>query len=803
MAILAPHRLAVLGVFPVLVLLGASLDHVRAGDRSAVEAASGFFSASCLDCHAGEFAEAGLDLTALGHDLSEPETRDTWIRIHDRVRDGEMPPEDYGAPDAESVTSFVETIGDGIRQAQRDDQLARGRVRARRLTNRQLEKTLHDLLSIDIPLATLMPEEPRTDGFTNIARGQSISHFHLDTHLTVVDAALDEALGRAAEDEAGWSRDYTARELARKNPKRRCRDPEMRNGLAVVWSSGLAFYGRISSTKVRDSGWYRITFKASSVKKPDGGGVWCSVRSGQCRSSAPLMTWIGAFEATEEPKTVTYEAWIPAGHMLEIRPADANLDRARFRGGQVGVGEGEPQDVPGVALHEMTVEAIHPGGPMDAVRGHLFGDLAVERDSESGQLRLAESVSPEDLQRQVAEFARRAFRRPVEAADLEPYLGLLRRSIAGGQSKVEALRSCYRALLCSPRFLYFTETPGELDNHAVANRLSYMLWNSMPDEELFRRAEQGRLEDPAALRAEVDRMLESDRGKDFVRDLSAQWLDLMEISANEPNRRLYRNFDLVVERSMLAETHAFLQDLLNEDGSVTELIDSGHTYLNSRLANFYEIEGVSGDRLRKVQLDADAVRGGLLTHGSILKVTANGMNTSPVLRGVWVSERLLGQPIPPPPENVPAIEPDIRGATTIREQLEKHKADPSCAGCHRKIDPPGFALESFDAAGRWRERYLGLDGGRRRRGGEVDSGYELPDGRAFEDLAQFQELILEDPRRIARNVAEKLITYGTGAGITFADRDVIEDIVDRSADQDFGFRSLLYAVVTSPTFLTK
>jgi hypothetical protein len=254
---------------------------------------------------------------------------------------------------------------------------------------------------------------------------------------------------------------------------------------------------------------------------------------------------------------------------------------------------------------------------------------------------------------------------------------------------------------------------------------------------------------------------------------------------------------------MLAETHAFLQDLLNEDGSVTELIDSGHTYLNSRLANFYEIEGVSGDRLRKVQLDTDAVRGGLLTHGSILKVTANGMNTSPVLRGVWVSERLLGQPIPPPPENVPAIEPDIRGATTIREQLEKHKADPSCAGCHRKIDPPGFALESFDAAGRWRERYLGLDGGRRRQGAEVDPGYELPDGRAFEDLAEFQELILEDPRPIARNVAEKLMTYGTGAGIAFADRDVIEDIVDQSADQDFGFRSLLYAVVTSPTFLTK
>jgi len=207
--------------------------------------------------------------------------------------------------------------------------------------------------------------------------------------------------------------------------------------------------------------------------------------------------------------------------------------------------------------------------------------------------------------------------------------------------------------------------------------------------------------------------------------------------------------------------------------------------------------------LQRVALEPQHRRGGLLTQGAVLKVTANGSNTSPVVRGVWVSERLLGEPIPPPPGNVPAIEPDIRGAKTIREMLAKHRSEDSCAVCHVKIDPPGFALENYDPAGRWRDKYVQLIAGRREQGATIDASYSLPDGREFRDIHEFRSLIAAQPRKLARNVAEKLLVFGTGANISFADRQAIDQIVDRAAQDNYGFRSIVHAVTTSPTFLSK
>jgi hypothetical protein len=258
-----------------------------------------------------------------------------------------------------------------------------------------------------------------------------------------------------------------------------------------------------------------------------------------------------------------------------------------------------------------------------------------------------------------------------------------------------------------------------------------------------------------------------------------------------------------VQNSMLDETHTYLETMLRDNLSVTHLLQSDYTFLNSRLARFYDIKGVEGDSLQRVALQPKSHRGGVLTQGAILKVTANGSNTSPVVRGVWVSEQLLGVPIPPPPDNVPAIEPDIRGATTIREQLAKHRSQPSCASCHVKIDPPGFALENFDPAGQWRERYTQSVGGRRSAGAKVNASYVMPDGREFADVDDFRALVIAEPRKLAANVAEKLLVYGTGAPITFADREAIERIADESAKENYGFRSIVDAVITSPVFLSK
>jgi hypothetical protein len=762
-----------------------------------------FLSNHCAACHEGTEAEAGLDLTALSENPNLSGDFNRWVRIFDRVREGEMPPQDADEVSPDDRQAFLATTGEWLRTNQLAEWQELGRVRGRRLTNLQLERSLHHVLGIDIPLAARMPEEPKANGFTTVAAGQSMSHFQLQQHLDIVDLALDEAFRRAIEGDDLQTKKLDANELSRTNPRRRTREPELIDGHAVTWSSRLIFYGRIPATTARENGWYRFTIRAKALKAPKDYGVWCTVRTGYCVSSAPLLNWVGAFEATDETQEWTFEAWVPRREMLEIRPGDDTLKMARFDGGQVGTGEGGPQNVPGVAIESIVMEQIHQGPGSEEIREVLFGNLELKNRQRWRESELISSQPKADAEQLLTRFAERAFRRPVSDEAVRPFIELVHQSIDEGRPLMESLRAGYRALLCSPRFLYFHEQPGKLDDYAIASRLSYFLWNAPPDAQLLELAANGKLRDDRVLKNQIDRMLDDPRGRQFVSDFAAQWLDLDQIDFTTPDRRMFPNFDVIVQQSMVAETITFLQTMLDQNQSVTNLIDSDESFLNERLARFYGIEGVRGDEMRPVAFKPEHHRGGLLTQGAIMKVTANGTNTSPVIRGVWISERLLGREIPPPPESVPAIEPDIRGATTIREMLEKHKSNPSCAGCHVKIDPPGFALENFDPAGQWRDRYVAFDGRKRIRGPEIDPSHELPDGRKFDSLESFQQRILERPEQIADNVAEKFFTYGTGAPVSFAERDEIEQIVKQTATDDYGFRSLLKAVVTSPVFLIK
>ena len=762
-----------------------------------------FIDQHCLSCHEGSEAEAGLDLKTLSFDLAESRATERWVRIYDRVHDGEMPPKDAAKVDAQHAGEFLKATGHWIQQHQRNDQKTSGRVRGRRLTRREIERSLHDLLGIDIPLADQLPEEAKSAGFTTVADGQSMSHFQLARYLAVLDVALDEAWRRAFSDEDVYHRDFSPKQIARQSSEKRTREPEMREGLAVTWSSGLIFYGRIPATSAPADGWYRFKVRVSGLKMPETGGVWSTVRTGPCVSTAPLLPWVTSFEATAEPKDIHFDAWLPEDHMLEIRPGDATLKKGKFAGGQVGTGEGEPQDVPGLAFHEITMEQIHKGPDNAGLRKLLFGNLKVTpwRKKQPGKV---ETQNPEaDLKRLLTTFARRAFRRPVADEELQSYVGMASTALAEGQDFATSLRIGYRAILCSARFLYLTETPGQLDDHAIAARLSYFLTGGPPDDELNRLADAGEIRRKENLLQQTDRLLNGSGSRTFVEDFAAQWLDLDQINFTEPDSKLYSGFDAIVENSMLDETQSYLDTMLRDNLSVQHLIDSDFTFLNSRLARYYGIPDVIGDELRRCDLTPESHRGGVLTHGSILKVTANGSNTSPVVRGVWLSERLLGVPIPAPPGNVPAIEPDIRGATTIREQLAKHRQQASCASCHVKIDPPGFAMENFDPSGRWRDRYLLISDGKRGRGPVVDASYQMPDGQDFKDIDGFKSLVTQRPEKLAANVAEKMIVYGTGAAICFADREAVEEIVEQVADKDYGFRSILHAVVTNEIFLSK
>ena len=767
-----------------------------------------FVAATCVDCHDGEFAEGGLDFAALPGDLDDPAAYQRWVRVFDRVADGEMPPpEDYGPLDDAVKESFADAAGGWLRGHAAQKFAAEGRVVGRRLTAVQVERSLHAVLGIDIPLAGLFPSEPRTGGFTTVAAGQSMSHYDLENHLAVVDVALDEAFRRATTPPDEWTKELAPEDLARRNPKRRCREPEMWRGNAVVWSNGLVFYGRLPSTEAREAGWYRFSFDVSPLKSP-AFGVWGTVRTGEAVSSAPLMADVATFRATGEgePQTVTVEAWLPEDHMFEVRPEDRRLKKARTAGGQVGAGESQPQDVPGIALHRAVLSRVHRGPDDDGVRHLLFGDLELESDREGRDAELRSDDPRADLARLMRRFAERAFRRPVGDDEVRPYVEFAAARLGDGEPLLDAVRGGYRALLCSPRFLYLDEQPGELDGHALASRLSYFLWNAPPDGELSACAADGSLHDPAVLHGQVERMLAGERADRFAADFADGWLDLHRIDETEPDRRLHREFDPMVKQAMLGETRGFLAALLADDLSVSNLIDSDFALLNERLADYYGVDAAesSFDRgeFRRVPLDGDDPRGGLLTQGAVLKVTANGTTTSPVLRGVWVSERLLGEHVPPPPANVPAVEPDVRGARTIRELLAKHRSSPNCASCHVKVDPPGFALENFDAAGQWRSLYP-VNGRPNRKGAEIDPSYETPDGESFADVTGFQRLTAADEDRLARNLAAQFIAYGTGAAVTFADRGELDAIVRDAAAGGHSVRDVLHAVVQSDIFRKK
>lgn len=761
-----------------------------------------FLRQHCSDCHTGSDPEANFDLADLLAGLNRNNFH-AWVHAFDRVAAGDMPPPDSAEPEREQVEKFLADAGNWLRDFEIDRFETRGRVNARRLSNLQLERSLHAVLGIDIPLASLLPDETRTDGFTTVATGQSISHFQLEQHLDLVDLALDEAFRRALDSPSTLSKHFTATQVARTNPKRRCREPEMIDELAVVWASNLIFYGRLPATTAKEDGWYRFRIKASALNVPDDGGTWCTVRSGRCISSAPLLGWVGAFEAGENPQEWTFDAWLPQGHMLEVRPGDKTRKQAKFKGGQVGAGEGGPQNVTGVAIHSVSMEQIHYGPDDDGIRRLLFADIPLVQNPKNSKPELQAEDPELAADKLMVMFASRAFRRPVSAEDIAGYIDLVHADLAAKMPLVDAIRGGYRALLCSPAFMYFQETPGQLDGYAIASRLSYFLTGGPPDAELLADATGDSLRDEKVLSKHVERLLDEAGSRQFVMDFTHQWLDLVDIEFTEPDRKLYRGFDVIVQQSMVDETVAFVEDMLRNDRSARLVIDSEHTFLNSRLAQYYGVDGVSGDSMQRVVLQPSHHRGGLITHGSILKITANGTTTSPVIRGVWLSERLLGREIPPPPESVPAIEPDIRGASTIREMLDKHRSNSACASCHTKIDPPGFALEHYDPAGLYREHYPRLVGGAVKRGAAVDASYKMPSGESFQDLSGFRRLVLENPEALAGNLARHLVTYGTGAPVQFADRSELRRVVDATRDRDFGFRSLVHAVVHSDLFLSK
>ncbi|MEM0927215.1 MAG: DUF1592 domain-containing protein, partial [Planctomycetota bacterium] len=600
-----------------------------------------------------------------------------------------------------------------------------------------------------IDLVRMLPEDARSHEFDTVGEALGLSDVHLQRYMDaakiVLDAAIEDATTRPELQRiTAWYKDTREAEKHVGKAWKLLDD-----GFVVRFEGGGYPTGMLRGSSVRKAGRYRIriTGYAYQSEKPIAfsvGGV--SFARG---SEKPIF---GFFEVPpDEPTTIELEARLDERYMIAIEPHGIH-DTERYKRKSV-----DSYDGPGLAIGKVVLE----GPLLDQFpsRGHelIFGGL-VRREvpPKSGRRNPREPIefevvtdSPsEDARKVLGRVATKLFRRPLSDGEIEPYLRLFDEQISTGESFETSLKTSLAAVLCSPRFLFLQEPTGKLDDHAVAARLSYFLSRTLPDDELRRLAMQGMLTEPMQLERQVNRLIRQPRFARFINDFADSWLDLREIDFTAPDAKLFPEFDPFLRHSMVVETHAFLSEMIESNLPIRNLIDSDFAMMNRRLAEHYELPPVDGTRVKRVTLPPDSVRGGLLGQASILKVTANGTNTSPVTRGVWVLERLLGQTPPPPPPGVPGVEPDIRGATTLRDLLDKHRDSDNCRACHAKIDPPGFALESFNPIGGFRTHYRSLGQGPRpetvvrgrrvgyRMGPPVDASGDNLDGTNFRDFLE-------------------------------------------------------------------
>ncbi len=831
-----------------------------------------FLERHCHACHAGKDAESGLDLTALSQDVSELESLDRWVRIHDRIASGEMPPPGEERPGKAETREVLAALDGWLSAADLALEDREGRTIFRRLTAAEYENSLRDLLAIPhLEVRAMLPADGTRRGFDKVGEGLDVSHVQIQQYLAAADRALDLAIATRPTPPPVVKQRFEVATMLK-----------FRQGLRS--GSAVLLKGRSP-----DTGWYGDGRKDPDEREAENAAVLSADRSvgffgpnvpGQEKFISFIPIHPGLYrlrmsiwsflwnKGAVEPSPQTEVALLQSGkHVLgyydapslapQVHEVTAWLSDASapmFDVASLTVQSGESRDRrPGIAVDWVEVEGpIHETWPPQSHR-LLFGDLPIRALPASGGVRppgrqpireakwawphlkdlpaaerqpqvasVSSNAPAADARRLLAAFLPRAFRRPVTDQEVQRYGMMVAERLAKHDCFEDAMRQAYRAALTSPSFLFRREAPGPLDDDALATRLALWLWNGAPDAELLQLAAEGRLRDPAVIHGQIERLLADPRSDRFIVDFLDQWLNLKSIDDTDPDRKLYPEFQFFyLKESMLAESRAFFREVVKEDLPVTSLVTTDFAMLNERLVQHYRIPGlqpesVVGSQIRRVSLPRGSHRGGFLTQGAVLKVTANGTTTSPVIRGAFLMERFLGDPIPPPPANVPAIEPDTQGATTIRAQLERHRADVACAGCHKKMDPAGFALESFDVIGGWRDRYRSQGKGSPaterlfngqmpafRLGPPVDASGTMADGKSFADFEAFRGILVDNREQLARAFVGQLVMYATGGEPSYADRREIDQIVAATATAGHGIRSLMQALAQSPLFLNK
>lgn len=840
----------------VLCLCSSSALTGEQPDGAVPQPVAGFLARMCLDCHNDEASKGDLNLAEFPWRLNEVENRQRWILIHDRIAKGEMPPDAKTASDTDRQQLLSE-LRAKLHDADYADVRKEGRGLLRRLTRDEYEQNLRDLLRLPhLDVRDILPPDREKDHCNKVAEVLDVSRVQLAAYLDAADTALRSAVANGFKPREATHQRFLATRMFQeaqtfggreamfyaKNLKmvplsgadlgkirqENSHDPQME--VAIFRSASWPYYGYPEGFIAAEPGEYHVRFSARAVRQVRDFRIRPALRSiamtfrARKRSgpdvSGDVRATGGLFDIT--PEVAEYETTIRLKKNETFEYSLLGLPVPRPI---------NPDDGPLYYDFPPMPETGHPGvafqwleltGPIDsqqwppASHAVLFDELPI-RAATKGSLpvELASEQPEREAVRLLRRFLQRAQRRPIAEDVAKVYEQLVIDQLESGEPLAEALIAGYSAFLCSGQFIYLQE-PVDSDHYAVASRLSHFLSNTRPDPELMARADAGEMFDQDVLKSEADRLIADDGFHRFVANFTDQWLSLKDIRRDEPDVRLYPEyrFDDYLIESMEAETRRFVMTMIRDNLPITTLIDSDFVFINDRLTRHYDLPPVSGSRLRRVKLPPSSPYGGLITQASIMKVTANGTATSPILRGAWIMDRILGDPPPPPPASVPAIEPDIRGATSIREQLALHAKDPTCAACHSRFDPVGLALENFDIMGAWRDRYRSLSSGEQITGidraghnfiyhvaGAVDPSGKLRDGRTFANIEELRTLLIDEPRQLSRNLLHRLTVYATGTPIRFSDREVIESILDRCSENGYRTRDLIHELVQSRIFL--
>lgn len=767
------------------------------------------FKTRCAQCHGADKPEADINLV---QDRSPERLLDdehVWFRVLDQLQFEQMPPEGeepLSPAERKEVIGWIQgELTDSLAARQREA----GRAKFRRLSRAEYLNTFEDLFGYR-PDENLLPEDGRVDGYTKVSGALPFSSDGAYGYYQIAQELVDR-----------WVLDRLPKEGESNVIRAMARDSGQSPGHSLVlddnWivsfntddTSGRLIYPGVKTPGVHK---LRVHVYAYQSDKPLAFGIY----TGKTHSYPQEIELAALLEAPPgKPAIVETELYLKERSGLRVIPfglgvqVPKNQQASECKGPGLALQWLEDEGPPRPILADRWLLADFPDDLVAAMRGPRIylrekGGYSYTKMTHEEFLALMRTT--------LRRVGARVLRRDLTEQELDERLLPVAKGLEEEENLKVVVRAAFVDLLASPEFFCVVESPGELSDFALASRLSYFLWNSTPDDELLELARAGKLSDPAVLKKQTDRLIDDPKSDHFVSDFLDQWLDLHAIDDTSPDKKLYPEYDDVLKFSSIEQTRAFFRRVLRENRSVREFVAPGWVAANSRLAEHYGLTNVKGVDLQFVNLPKDSSFGGLWTQPAILKVTADGSSTSPVKRGVWMSQRLLGQPIAPPPPNIEPINPDTRGATTLREQLALHSSEGTCASCHKNFDPYGFALESFDVMGQHRANYRILseqddaaakDGPRWHDGPAVDPSGVTPGGEKFDDIAALRKLLAAQPEKLAWGVTSHLATYATGAPTTPLDRKAIEQIVAAAAKDDYRLRALIHGLVQSELFRYK